>query len=330
MWIAAAVGSALFAGITAVLSKCGVRGVRSDIATAVRTAVVLAFSWLIVWMTGAWRTLGSIDGRSWLFLVLSGLATGASWICYFKALSLGEVTRVAAVDKSSVVLSVLFAMMFFSDERTLWWLKLIFLVAIACGTALMTDIHPGGNRGGKSEPDEPGDTGENSSKDELGASGANDANRATDEAGASGASRRSAWLLFAVLSAVFAAATSLLAKVGIENTDSNAATAIRTGVVLILAWLIVFCRGESKYIRDIGRRDLLFLVLSGVATGVSWLCYYYAVQQGRISIVVPIDKLSVLVTVLFSLLVFREKLSARGWIGLSLLTGATVCMAVFT
>lgn len=288
MWVVAAVLSAVFAGITAVLSKCGVKNVNSDVATAVRTTVVLAFAWVIVFATGAHTTLAQISVKSWIFLILSGLATGASWICYFKALSLGEVSKVAAVDKSSVVLSVLFAIIIFPDERTLWWVKLICLALIAAGTVLMTDIKRGGDK------------------------------------------RNLLWLLFAVLSAVFAAATSLLAKAGVENVDSNAATAIRTCVVFVTAWLIVLCRKEIKSIKEIKIKETAFLVLSGLATGASWLCYYYALRHGQVSVVVPIDKLSILITVFFSLIVFKEKLSPKAWTGLGLLTAGTILMAVFT
>ncbi len=288
MWIIAAIFSAFFAGVTAILSKCGIKNTNSDVATAVRTSVVLVMAWLIVFITGAYTEITSISARSWIFLVLSGLATGASWICYFKALSLGEVSKVAAVDKSSAILSVLFAIIIFPDERNLWWLKLIFLAVIAVGTYLMIDIKKGEGK------------------------------------------TRAAWLVFAVLSAVFAAATSLLANAGIDNVDSNLATAIRTAVVLVLAWLIVFCRKEARYVKEISGKELLFLILSGLATGASWLCYYYAIQQGQVSVVVPIDRLSILVTVIFSLIVFKEKLSVKAWIGLALLTAGTVCMAVFT
>lgn len=287
MWIAAAALSAVFAGITAILSKCGIKHTDADAATAVRTSVVFVLAWAIVFLTGAYTGLASIGLRSWIFLVLSGLATGASWVCYFKALSLGEATKVAAVDKSSVVLSVLFAIILFPDERNLWWLKLILLAVIAAGTYLMTDIR----RGGQDKP---------------------------------------LWLLFAVLSAVFAAATSLLANAGIENVDSNLATAVRTSVVLVLAWLIVFCRGKAGTIKAIRGKELLFLLLSGLATGISWLCYYYAIRYGQVSVVVPIDRLSILVTVLFACLVLKEKLSPKAWAGLGLLTAGTVCMAIFT
>lgn len=288
MWVVAAVLSALFAGITAILSKCGIKNTNSNVATAIRTSIVLVMAWLIAFITGAYKTITAITVRSWVFLILSGLATGASWISYFKALSVGEVSKVAAVDKSSTVLSVLFAIILFVDERKLWWLKLIFLAVIAVGTYLMTDIKRGEEKG------------------------------------------KLTWLIFAVLSAVFAAATSLLAKVGIENVDSNLATAIRTCVVFVMAWLIVFCRRETKFVREVNGKEAIFLVLSGIATGASWLCYYYAIQQGQVSVVVPIDKLSILITVLFSLAVFKEILSVKAWIGLALLTAGTVCMAVFT
>ncbi len=288
MWILAAVLSAIFAGLTAILSKCGIKNTNSNVATAVRTSVVLVLAWAITFITGAYKTLSEINVKSWIFLILSGLATGASWICYFKALSIGEVSKVAAVDKSSVIFSVLLAISIFPDERNLWWLKLICLLLIAVGTYLMTDI------------------------------------KRTDD------KSKLTWFVFALLSAVFAAATSILAKIGIENVDSNAATAIRTCVVFILAWLIVVCRKEAKLIKGSEKKEVIFLVLSGFATGASWLCYYYAIQQGQVSVVVPIDKLSILITVIFSLIVFKEKLKTKAWIGLALLTAGTVLPAIFT
>ncbi len=288
MWVAAAVLSAFFAGVTSILSKCGLKSADSDVATAVRTSVVLIFAWLIVLITGAYFSLSSVCARSWIFLILSGVSTGASWICYFKALSVGEVSKVSAVDKSSIVTSVLFAMIIFPDERERWWLKLIFLAVITCGVYLMTDIRHGDSKS------------------------------------------KYAWFIFAAMSSVFAAATSLLAKAGIENVDSNAATAIRTCVVFVMAWLIVICRGKSKLVNKLGKKEIVFLVLSGIATGVSWLCYYYAVQQGQVSIVAPIDRLSVTVTVLFSVVVLKEKLSLSAWTGLLLLTAGTVCMVIFS
>ncbi len=288
MWIIAAVLSAVFAGITAILSKCGIKKANSNVATAVRTSVVLIFAWIMVFATGAYDTLADISAKSWIFLILSGIATGASWVCYFKALQVGEVSKVAAVDKSSVVLSVLFAIIIFPGERNLWWVKLICLAAITTGTFLMTDIKRGEDK------------------------------------------CKLVWLVFALLSAFFAAATSILAKIGIKNINSNAATAIRTCVVLVMAWLIVLCRGEAKYVKELKDKEIIFLILSGIATGASWLCYYYAIQNGQVSVVVPIDKLSIVITVFFSLIVFKEKISAKAWIGLALLVSGTIIMAVFT
>ncbi len=288
MWIIMAALSALFAGITAILSKCGVKNTNSDVATALRTFIVLIFAWLMAFITGEFKQIGNVDIKSIIFLVLSGVCTGASWLCYFKALSLGETSKVAAVDKSSTVLSVLIAICVFPAERNLWWLKLIFLAAITVGTYLMTDI----NRSDK--------------KDGL------------------------KWFVFAAFSAIFAACTSVLAKIGIKNVDSNLATAIRTSVVLLMAWLIVFIKNETSLIKDVKKKDFLFIVLSGIATGASWLCYYYALSRGKVSVVVPIDKLSILVTVLFSVIFLKEKLKTKSIIGLSLIVSATVCMAIFT
>lgn len=287
MWIAAAVLSAVFAGATAILSKIGIKNTNSDVATAIRTSVVLVMAWVIVFVTGAYKTLGEISAKSLIFLVLSGLATGASWICYFKALSVGKVSSVAAVDKSSVVLSVLFALLVFPEERESWWLKLICLAAITLGTFLMTDLK---REDGESKP---------------------------------------VWFLLAFLSAVFAAATSILSKIGIENVDSNAATAIRTVVVLVMAWAIVFAKKEAGLVRDLNGKDVVFLVLSGLATGASWLFYYYAIQNGQVSVVVPIDKSSIVLTVAFSALFLKERPRPIALVGLLFLTAGTVCMAVF-
>lgn len=288
MWIVAAVFSAFFAGITAILSKCGIKNVNSDVATAIRTSVVLVFAWAIVFVTGAYETLSEIDPRSLIFLVLSGIATGASWICYFKALSLGEVSKVAAVDKSSVIFSVLIAIAVFPAERRLWWVKLICLAAVGAGTWLMTEI------------------------------------KRSEE------KTKTTWFFFALLSAIFAAIISVLSKLGMENVNSDCATAIRTGIVLIMAWLIVFAKKETGLVKEVNKKDLLFLVLSGISTGISWLCYFYAIQHGQISVVVPIDKLSIVITVVFSVIFLKEKASSKVWLGLGLLTAGTLCMAIFT
>ena len=290
MWILFACLSSVFAAFTAILSKLGVKGTDSDVATALRTSVVLLLSIAVTFITGEYVKIIEVSWKSWLFLIISGFATGASWICYFKALSLGEVSKVAAVDKSSVILTVLFALILFPEERSNWWIKLLCLSSIGVGTYLMMDF--------KKTPN---------GEDKKG----------------------KGWLLFALLSAVFAAATSILAKIGIENVPSNLATSIRTVVVLLMAWTIVLGKRKAPFVKQVPKKDLLFLVLSGFATAGSWLCYYSAIAQGQVSVVVPIDKLSVLLTVLFSVLVLKEKLRWKSWLRLGLLVAGTVCMAVF-
>lgn len=288
MWILAAILAAVFSGVTAILSKCGIKDTKSDIATAARTSVVLLFSWVVVFATGVYREIPSISAEAWIFLLLSGVVTCVSWLCFFKALAVGEVSKVTAVDKSSVVFSVLFAIVLFPEERNMWYVKLICLALIGIGTLMMTDIQKGENEQGRS------------------------------------------WLFFAFLSAVFAAATSLFAKKGLESVDSNLATALRTCFVFLILWAVVIGKKEGRLVKEITKNDALFLTLSGIATGVALLFYYYAIQHGQVSVVVPIDKMSVLVTILFSLVVFKEKLSKKAWFGLGILTVGTVLMAIFS
>lgn len=289
LWLVMAVLSAFFAGLTAILAKCGIKHTDSDVATAVRTLVVLIFSWIMVLIVGSLPTLSSIAPRSLLFLVLSGLATGASWLCYFKALSLGDVNKVVPIDKSSTILSVLFAIVCFSETAHLA-VKFIGTALLAVGIFLMIE-----------------------KKQSFAVQSAN--NR---------------WMLYAVGSAVFAALTSILAKVGISGVESNLGTAIRTCVVLIMAWLVVFLKGKQSEVRKIDRYELIFILLSGLATGASWLCYYYAIQNGIVSVVVPIDKLSLVVTVAFSYIFFHEKLSKKAFLGLCLMVIGTLAMAIWS
>lgn len=284
MWVLCAFGSALFAGLTAILAKCGIRKTDSTVATAIRTIVVLAFSWGMVFLVGSETQLAEISGRTLLFLVLSGLATGASWLCYFRALQIGDVNKVVPVDKSSTVLTILLAVLFLHE--TLSWTRGIGMVCIAAGTYLMIE-----------------------KKQSTGAA----------KAGGS-------WLLYAAGSAVFASLTSILGKIGITGVESNLGTAIRTGVVLIMSWMMVFVTGKGAQVRAIPKNELGFICLSGLATGGSWLCYYKALQDGPASVVAPIDKLSILVTILFSYLVFHEKLSKKAAIGLILVVGGTLLM----
>ncbi len=294
MWIAAAFGSAFFAGATAILAKCGMRGVDSNLATALRTIVVLLFAWLMAGITSGFGFQGlfSLDGKTVAFLVASGLTTGASWLCYFKALQMGDVNKVVPVDKSSTVLTMLLAALFLGEDLGGW--KLPALLLIAVGTWLM--IRKKGTPEG--------------------------------EAAGAGRGRFGGWLLFAAGSAVFAALTSILGKIGMQGIDSNLGTAIRTGVVLLMAWAVVFLTGKQRDIRRMDRKNWIFVILSGFATGASWICYYRALQTGPASVVVPIDKLSILVTVAFSRFAFQERLAPREAVGLVLLTGGTLLLLV--
>ena len=285
MWVAYAVGSAFFAGVTSILAKCGIRKTDSTVATAVRTIVILFFSWLIVWIVGSGNQMGSIDGRTLLFLVLSGAATGASWLCYFRALQLGNINQVVPIDKSSTILTIVLALIFLQEGISLP--KFVAVLAIAAGIFLMIE------------------------KKET--------TKKTSERG---------WMLYAVGSAFFASLTSILGKIGISGVESNLGTAIRTAVVLVMAWGMVLITGKQNEVRKIDRKELLFICSSGIATGASWLCYYRALQEGTASVVAPIDKLSVLVTVIFSYVAFGEKLKGRAVLGLVLLTAGTVAMAV--
>lgn len=306
MWIVFAFGSAFFAGITAILAKVGVKSVNSNLVTALRTVVVLLFSWLMVFIVGSQVGISSINGRTLLFLVLSGLATGASWICYYRALQLGDVNKVAPIDKSSTVLTMMLAFIILGDAVTVP--KIVGMVLILIGTMLMISPKPG----------------ERSASPRYCPSG-NSRFHARLEERKEG---KRGWLLWAVGSAVFASLTSILGKIGIENVESNLGTAIRTGVVLVMAWLIVLARGEQKGIKNIDKKSWLFIVLSGFATGASWLCYYRALQLAEASVVAPIDKLSILVTILFSYIFLKEKLSKIALVGLILLTAGTFALLI--
>lgn len=287
-WILAAIGSAFFAGVVSILAKLSIKTTDSDVATAIRTFVVLVFAWTAAAVAGSLDTIAQLSGKTWMFLILSGAATGGSWICYFKALSVGDVNKVVPVDKSSAVLASLMAIILFAEVKNLA-VKLVCIVAILLGTLLMIE-----------------------KKDDVRASSGQ------------------AWLPYAVLAAVFAALTSVLGKVGIDGVESNLGTAIRTCVVLAMAWAIVAGKGKLALVRQIDGRELGCLVLSGIATGASWLCYYFAIQTGVVSVVIQIDKLSILVSLIFARLVFDERLTAKGCIGLALLVVGTAVMTVFS
>lgn len=284
MWVFFAFGSAFFAGITAILAKIGIEKVDSTLATALRTVVILIFSWLMVLLVGSGNEITKISGKTFCFLILSGLSTGASWLCYFKALQLGDVNKVTPIDKSSTVLTILLAFLIFGEPLSFW--KVTGVIGIALGTFLMI----------------------------------------TKKDGVIQREEKNSWLFFAVLSAVFASLTAIFGKIGIENVESNLGTAIRTIVVLVMAWLIVFLQGKQSQINGIGRKSWIFLILSGVTTGLSWLCYYRALQDGLASVVVPIDKLSIVVTVVFSNLILKENLSRKSAVGLLLIMLGTGAM----
>ncbi len=283
-WILFAFGSAFFAGVTAILAKIGIRGVNSNVATAIRTVVILIFSWAIVFLVGSWRTIPDLTLRTITFLILSGLATGASWLCYFRALQLGDVNKVTPIDKSSTVLTILFAFILLGEP--VGFFQVVGMVAIAVGTFLMI------------------------------------AKKSDSPAAPTGRK----WMLYAILSAVFAALTSILGKIGIQEVESNLGTAIRTGVVLAMAWLVVFVTHGQQELRRIDGKSWLFILLSGLTTGLSWLCYYRALQDGPASVVAPIDKLSILVTIAFSALFLKERLTKKAAVGLVLVTAGTLVM----
>ncbi len=285
MWIVYAFGSAFFAGLTSILAKCGIRKTDSDAATAIRTIVVLIFSWLMVLIVGSAPTITTLSTKTWVFLILSGFATGASWLCYFKALQMGDVNKVVPIDKSSTVLTIILAFIFLGEEISA--MKLAAVVLIGGGTFMMIekkDVTANAPSGGKS------------------------------------------WLIYALLSTVFASLTAILGKIGIEGVESNLGTAIRTCVVLVMAWVVVFAKGKKHTLRGIPKNELGFICLSGLATGGSWLCYYKALHDGLASVVVPIDKLSILVSIAFSYIVFHEHLTKKSTLGLCLIVVGTLLM----
>ena len=286
MWIFFAIGSSFFAGITSILAKCGIKNTDSNVATAIRTVIVLLFSWLMVVITGSWTGITHISGKTLLFLVLSGVATGASWICYFHALQKGDINKVVPIDKSSTVLTILLALIFLREGLT--WEKAVSVILIGLGTMLMISKKKSEKEGKKGN----------------------------------------SWLVYAILSAVFASLTAILGKVGIEGVDSSLGTAIRTTVVLVMAWLIVMIGGKQHEIKTVEKKELGFILLSGLATGASWLCYYRALQGGPASVVVPIDKLSILVTIVFSRMVFHERLTKKAAFGVVLITLGTLLLAL--
>lgn len=293
MWVIYALGSAVFAGLTAILAKIGMQGTDSHLGTALRTVVVLVFSWMMVFVKGGYQPLAEIPGKTMLFLCISGMCTGASWLCYFKALQLGDVNKVTPIDKSSTVMTMLLAMIFLREPVTL--LKTVCIAVIGAGTWMMIE-----------------------KKRVAGVS------VTADRSSAGG----SAWLWYAFGSAVFASLTAIFGKVGIQDINSDLGTALRTGVVLVMAWLLVLLLGKQKQIKDINKKSWWFILFSGIATGLSWLCYYRALQDGPASVVVPIDKLSIVLTVIFAGIVFKERLSGKAFAGLVLIVVGTLGLLI--
>lgn len=293
MWILYAFASAIFAGATSILAKSGIKNVDSHVATAIRTIVVLVFSWMMVFLVGSQWTLQDISIKSYTFLILSGMSTGASWLCYFKALQIGDVNKVVSIDKSSTILTMILAFIILGEKIKIN--MIIGMISIGIGTYLMIQKNK-----------------ENTNNINIKVNGL----------------KNRAWLVYASLSALFASLTSILAKIGIENVESNLGTAIRTIVVLIMSWIIVFITKKQHEVKNIDRRSLSFIILSGLATGGSWLCYYKALQDGLASVVVPIDKLSILVTVGFSYIFLKEKLSKKSAIGLCLIVAGTIVLII--
>lgn len=288
LWLLAAFMSALFAGVTSIFAKCGIKKTDSNLVTAMRTIVVFIFSLIMVFVANSFMTINDIELKTWIFLILSGISTGISWICYYKALSLGDVNKVMPIDKSSTIITILLAIIFFHETANII-AKLVATILLSFGIFLMIE---------KKEVE-------------------------------SNKSENKKWIIYAFLSAIFASLTSIFAKIGIDNVESNLGTSIRTMVVLLISWGIVLAKGKQKDIKNIEKKDWLFITLSGISTGISWLCYYYALQKGVVSVVVSIDKLSIVVTILFSYFILKEKLSLKSTIGLVLMVVGILLMVFF-
>lgn len=285
MWVLFAFLSAFFAGMTSILAKCGIKKTDSNVATFIRTLVVLPLSLLMALIVNPNFSLGAVSSKTLVFLVLSGLSTGASWLCYFRALSKGDINKVVPIDKSSTVLTIILAVIFLGERVTVY--KTLGVVFIAIGTLLMIEKK--------------------------------DTEKKSEEEG---------WLIYALLSAFFASLTTILGKIGIEGVESNLGTAIRTAVVIVMSFIMVAFTGKTGEIKKIDKKELGFILLSGLSTGASWLCYYKALQDGEAGIVVPIDKLSILVTIAFSYIVFKERLSKKAMLGLVMIVFGTLVLLV--
>ena len=303
-WLIFAAGAAIFAAMTTILAKIGLKNVDSHLATAIRTMVVLVFAWLMVFIVGSQREIWQTDSRTWVFLILSGLAAGGSWLCFFRALQLGNVNRVVPIDKSSTIMTMILAFIFLSEPMGA--VTVVGMGLMAVGTWLMIEFK-------KSAAMQAQPVAQSSGQDIV----------------QSNTHNRKSWIFFALLAAVFASLTAILGRVGIVNIEANLGTAIRTMAVVPMSWLMVFItKGQSK-IKSIDRNSWVFLILSGVATGASWLLFYRALQLGSASLVVPVDKLSIVLTMGFARVFLGERFSKRSLAGLVLLTVGTLLPVFF-
>lgn len=290
MSIILALLAALFASFTAILAKIGIEKVDSNLATAVRTVVVVIMAYLMVAITGQTDSIFNISMKSYIFLILSGLTTGMSWLCFFKAIQIGDVSKVVPIDKASVVLTILLSFIILGEPATAFVVSGGIIISI--GTFVLI--------------------GKEKKNDRKKKKGFN----------------TKSYIFLAVLSAVFAALTNILAKIGIEDVDSNVATFIRTVVIILFAWGIVFFQGTFKELKNISKKSYLFLLLSGAATGLSWLCYFAALALGKVSIVNPIDKFSVVLTMVLSFIILKEKPTKNTIAGAILITIGTALLII--
>ena len=282
MSIILALLAAVFAAFTSILAKIGIQKVNSNLATAIRTIVVLLMAFIIVVVTDQLDAIFDVTSKALIFFILSGITTGLSWLCFFKALQIGDVSKVVPIDKSSVVITIILSFIILREPVTLF--VVIGGVLITIGTFVLI------GRAKKKEK----------------------------------VSISQSYILLAILAAIFAALTSILAKIGIENVDPNVATFIRTIVIILFAWGIVIFQGTQKEIKNISRKSMLFLILSGAATGLSWLCYFAAIAIGKVSVVAPIDKFSVVITMLLSFMILKEKPTKNTVLGGIIITIGTV------
>lgn len=296
LWLILALIAALATSLTTVFAKIGIKDVPSDFATFFRTGIVLVCAAGLCFITGSWNQIPNLTPNNWIFLVLSGLCTGCSWLCYYRALQLSSVNRVAPIDKSSFLLtSILFLIFFFNDvtkggDPLVIGMLFASMALMLGGTLLMA--WPKKEEGRVSKK----------------------------------------WIFYAVGSAVFASLVSLFVKIGLQGMSSDLGTFLRTVVVLIFSGAIALARKQTKGLKAVSPKSWVFLTLSGLATGVAWLGEYYALNMEGVNPVAvnAIGKLSILLTMLFSATVLKERFSWKSLLGLGLLTGGIILIVVFS